>query len=161
MKNVTLRPPQHRDGARMWELARDSGKLDLNSSYAYVLWCRDFAETSVVAELDGRLVGYTIGYLRPQAPQTLFVWQVGVDAASRGNGIALTMLESIVESVGASRLETTVTADNTASVALFQALARRHGAPLERRELFGSSDFPDEHAAEDLYSIEPIGALAR
>ncbi len=31
---VTLRPPTLEDGGHMWRLARDSGALDLNTSYA-------------------------------------------------------------------------------------------------------------------------------
>lgn len=37
----------------MWRIARDSGVLDLNSSYAYLLWCTDFPSTSAVARVDG------------------------------------------------------------------------------------------------------------
>ena len=37
------------DGAALWRIAKDSGNLDLNSSYSYLLWCRDFAGTSAVA----------------------------------------------------------------------------------------------------------------
>ncbi|MCZ9340443.1 diaminobutyrate acetyltransferase, partial [Streptomyces sp. TRM76130] len=41
--------PRVTDGATLWRIARDSKVLDLNSSYAYLLWCRDFAATSAVA----------------------------------------------------------------------------------------------------------------
>lgn len=35
--------PRPGDGPLLWRLARDSGTLDLNSAYSYLLWCRDFA----------------------------------------------------------------------------------------------------------------------
>ena len=58
---VLFRSPQIDDGVRLWEIARDSKVLDLNSSYAYLLWCRDFSATSIVAEVDGRVVGFVSG----------------------------------------------------------------------------------------------------
>ncbi|MET0797106.1 MAG: GNAT family N-acetyltransferase, partial [Rhodococcus sp. (in: high G+C Gram-positive bacteria)] len=84
---VKFRKPQISDGVRLWEIARDSRVLDLNSSYSYVLWCRDFAATTVVSDIDGRAVGFVTGYIRQDAPRTLFVWQVAVDADQRGKGL--------------------------------------------------------------------------
>ena len=55
---VTLGAPTSGDGARLWELARDSGGLDLNSPYSYLLWCRDFAATSVAARSGDEVVGF-------------------------------------------------------------------------------------------------------
>jgi len=143
----------------MWRLAVDSQVLDVNSSYAYLLWCRDFQSTSVVAEIDGDLVGFVTGFLRPQAPEVLFIWQVAVDATCRGRGIGVKMLDQLVYDVvghGISILETTVSPDNEASLAMFASLARRHGAQLTREPLFEPTDFPDGHESEDLYRIAPL-----
>lgn len=162
---VTLRAPRIADAARMWRIADDSQVLDVNSSYAYLLWCRDFAATSVVAEVGGRVVGFITGYIRPEAPATFFVWQVAVDADQRGRGIGVAMLEWLADTVtdpahplgGKVRaLETTVSPDNTASVAMFASLARRRGAQMTKSALFEPDVFPDGHAAEDLYHISPI-----
>ncbi len=49
----------------MWRIARDSKTLDLNASYAYILWCRDFAATSVVATVDEQPAGFVTGYRPP------------------------------------------------------------------------------------------------
>lgn len=154
---VSFRNPRISDGQRLWQIARDSQVLDVNSGYSYVLWCRDFADTSVVAvdETD-RPVGFVTGYLRPESPHTLFVWQVAVDADQRGRGVAGRMLDTLLDRVrrsGVTRLETTVSPDNAASIAMFTALARRRGTQITRTDLFGPDDFPDSHQAEDLYTI--------
>ena len=95
--STSFRQPTVADGTRLWEIARDSRVLDLNSSYSYVLWCRDFAPTSIVAaDEDGRAVGFVTGYIRPANPATLFVWQVAVDADQRGKGLAGKMLRRLV-----------------------------------------------------------------
>ncbi|MEU2100729.1 diaminobutyrate acetyltransferase [Nocardia sp. NPDC019255] len=155
---VVLRTPRLADGAQMWRIAKDSAVLDVNSSYAYLLWCRDFAGTSVVAESDGRVVGYVIGFVRPQAPDTVFVWQIAVDRALRGRGIGAQLLNTLLNSVaaqGVSVLETTISPDNTGSVALFTSVAATRGAEVHKRPLFDAGVFPDSHAPEDLYRIAP------
>lgn len=156
--------PSKADGAALWRIARDSQKLDLNSSYAYLLWCQDFADTSVVARLDGQPAGFVIGYRKQSAPDTAVVWQVAVDEVARGRGLAGKLLDAmygeLVES-GVQWLETTITADNAASIALFTSFAKRWNAELTKSALFAATDFPDGHDAEDLYRIGPLAAPAR
>ncbi|MFI1915248.1 diaminobutyrate acetyltransferase [Nocardia sp. NPDC020380] len=154
-----IRPPLVEDGADIWHIARDSGVLDANSSYAYLMWCRDFAATSVVTEIGRTVAGFVIGYRRPQEPGTLFVWQVAVDHAYRGFGLGVGMLESLLDNLagqGISALETTISPDNAASIAMFAALARRRGAVMTDRPLFESHTFPDPHESERLYRITPM-----
>ena len=142
----------------MHRLAGDTGVLDVNSVYAYVLWCHDFPSTSVVAEVDGELAGFVTGYRRPAAPSVLMVWQVAVDDRLRGRGVAARMLNHLLDGVapgGASRLHTTISPDNTASQALFAAVAKQRGLTLSRRPLFAATDLGDGHEPEDLYILEP------
>jgi L-2,4-diaminobutyric acid acetyltransferase len=154
--------PSVADGAALWHLAKESGTLDLNSSYSYLLWCRDFADTSAVARAeDGEPIGFVTGYVRPQDPHTLLVWQVAVDAAHRGRGLAAALLDGLTARLAAERrltaVETTVTPGNTASERLFTSYAERHGAGLTREVLFGSGLFPDgPHDPEVLYRIAPL-----
>jgi L-2,4-diaminobutyric acid acetyltransferase len=153
---VTTSAPSSTDGTAMWEIAGRSRVLDVNSRYAYVLWCRDFSDTSIVARLDDQVVGFVTGYRRPSAPDVLFVWQVAVDAAARGRGVAGALLDDLAARVGCTYLETTITADNAASVALFTAFAKRHGADIERTELFGRPELGDAHDPEFLHRIGPL-----
>lgn len=149
------------DGARMWELARDSGGLDLNSPYSYLLWCRDFAATSVAARSGGDLVGFITGYVRPEARDTVVVWQVTVGAAQRGRGLAARMLHHLADRLapaGVRFLEATVTPGNEPSARLFAGFARDRGARLDRTTLFGAADFPVEHDPEVLMRIGPLGS---
>ncbi|MEV0981039.1 MULTISPECIES: diaminobutyrate acetyltransferase [unclassified Streptomyces] len=154
--------PSVADGAALWRIARDSEALDLNSSYSYLLWCRDFAETSaVVRREDGEPVGFITGYVRPERPHTLLVWQVAVDAAYRGKGLAAALLDGLTARLAAEHritdVETTITPGNTASERLFTSFAARHGARVEREVLFDAGLFPDgPHDPEVLYRIGPL-----
>jgi L-2,4-diaminobutyric acid acetyltransferase len=158
-RKVVVTTPVMADGAAIWRIARDSSTLDLNSSYAYLLWCRDFAHTSAIATLDGDEVGFVLGYSRPQAPDTLLIWQISVDEKHRGRGIAAALLDDVVRramDAGVKHLETTITPDNTASIRLFTALAERWDTPLARTPLFRTAHFPDDHSAEDLFRVGPF-----
>ncbi|GHF88246.1 L-2,4-diaminobutyric acid acetyltransferase [Streptomyces griseosporeus] len=150
------------DGSALWRIARDSEALDLNSSYSYLLWCRDFAGTSAVARReDGQPIGFVTGYVRPERPHTLLVWQVAVDSAYRGRGLAAALLDGLTARLAAERaiteVETTITPGNTASERLFTSFAARHGATVEREVLFDAGLFPDgPHDPEVLYRIGPL-----
>ncbi|MFI1015825.1 diaminobutyrate acetyltransferase [Streptomyces sp. NPDC020965] len=161
----TIRPPRVEDGAALWRIARDSKVLALNSPYSYLLWCRDFAGTSLVV-CDGRdePVGFVTGYLRPERQHTLLVWQIAVDAAHRGRRLAGALLDELtmrtVQAHGLSAVETTITPTNTASKRLFTSFAERHGAVVRPEDLFNDKHFPDGTAQEPevLYHIAPLSS---
>lgn len=156
--------PSLADGAAMWRIARDSGALDLNSSYAYLMFCRDFARTSRIATVDGEAAGFVLGYRRPERPDCLFVWQIAVDERFRGRQVSSRLLDHLVRAEvqtdgqlpAVRTLETTITDDNTASQALFTSFARRWDAELTTAPLFAATHFPDGHDAEPLYEIGPL-----
>lgn len=156
-----IESPTKADGAALWRIARDSKKLDLNSSYAYLLWCRDFADTSVVAKVDGAAVGFVIGYAKQD---TGFVWQVAVDASQRGKGLAGALLDELFTRLvarGVRYLETTITPDNEASIRLFASFAKRWNATVERTDLFSAADFPSEDGKREQEDLYRIGLLSR
>lgn len=156
--DVSLRPPVLRDGAALWQLARDSRSLDLNSPYAYLMWCGQFASTSVIAEVDGRPAGFVTGFRPPGREDVLFVWQVAVAEEHRGLGLAMRMLESLLDRHPELRaVEATVTPGNTASRRLFRALARRKGCPCSESPHIDAAQFPTSgHEAELLFHVGPI-----
>jgi L-2,4-diaminobutyric acid acetyltransferase len=156
---IHIESPAAGDGPELWRLARACGELDLNSPYAYLLWCRDFGSTSVVARAGGETVGFITGYRRPDSGETLFVWQVAVDPAYRGQRIGIRMLDGIADAMkrlDCQYMEATVTPDNVASARMFASFARAHGAPLVQSAGFESTQFPENHQPEDLIRIGPL-----
>lgn len=157
---TTLRAPSAADGGDMWRLVRDSGVLDLNSPYCYLMVAKRFAQTSVVAEEGGRLVGFVAGFRPPDTPGALFVWQIGVDASQRGQGLGTRMLHWLIERtrpLGVTHLEATVTPSNTASQRLFHGVARDHGTECRKTPWLEVDDFPEAgHEPEALLRIGPL-----
>lgn len=157
---LTLRALERRDGALLHDLVAACPPLDLNSRYAYLLLCEHHAATSVVAELDGRLVGAVTAYVPPQQPDTLFVWQVAVAADMRGQKLGTRMLDYLLQQCiqvqGLRWMETTISPDNQPSHQLFTQFALRRGAGCTTTELFAATDFgASGHEAEYLYKIGP------
>lgn len=158
--DVTYRPPQLADAARVHALVDECKPLDLNSTYAYMLLCTHFSETCVVADLHGELVGFVSGYLKPSDDTILFIWQVAVSPKARGLGVGKRMLREVLERPACRRvrhLETSVTPSNEASWALFRAFARDRNADCTQNTLFRSEDFGNEkHEEEQLLRIGPF-----
>ena len=161
---ITLRKPTKDDGFRLHQLVAECPPLDPNSIYCNLLQCSHFAETGVAAEKDGDLVGFISGYIPPQQPETVFVWQVAVDAAARGLGLGSRLLLGLLgrpELAEIRFLETTIGPDNRASWALFERLARGLSAEIETTTLFESQrHFDGVHADEILLRIGPFSAPA-
>ena len=74
---IVLREPSAEDGPAVSALIAASPPLDGNSAYCNLLQCSDFAGTCVVAEREGRLLGWISAYRPPSHRDRIFVWQVG------------------------------------------------------------------------------------
>ncbi len=132
---LKFRKPRLNDGARISELIRSCKPLDINSTYCYLLLCRDFADTCVI-------------------------WQIAVDVDSRNRGIAKRMLFDVLNRPSTRDcryIETTISPSNEASKRLFRGLAQELDAHCDVSDCFSESDFGDfDHEAECLFNIGPF-----
>lgn len=155
-----IRPPTPDDAAAMWRLA--VGAVDENSPYAYLMMCEYFADTCVVAEEAGRIVGFVTGFRSPRDPETQFVWQIVVDPSTRGTGLGGQLLDACTTGGPAPALwlEATVTPDNDASARLFRGFARRRGVACAEDLAFAAEQFPADGGAHEPEMRLRIGPLA-
>lgn len=132
-----LRKPTDLDGSAIHALIARCAPLDTNSMYCNLLQASHFADTAILAEMQGEAVGFISGYRLPQQPNTLFVWQVAVDSRARGQGLASRMLKQLLSNQqGVNTLHTTITESNAASWNTFKRLARDLNTELSSREFF-------------------------
>ncbi|CAA0120826.1 L-2,4-diaminobutyric acid acetyltransferase [BD1-7 clade bacterium] len=168
---IELRLPVATDGKPVFELVNACPPLDVNSMYCNLLQCDHFAATSVAAEFKDSqlatasgLAGFISGYVIPDRPDTLFVWQVAVNPAARGCGLALSMLKHLLKRPACKQvthLETSITPDNQASWALFRKLARECSASINESVMFDrDSHFGGAHDTESLVRIGPFQTAA-
>lgn len=147
------------DGGAVRRLVQATGVLEPNSLYCYLLMVSDFADTCLIAERGGEVVGVVLGYHPPREPETAFVWQIGVLPALHGQGLGLHMLQAWLElpaNATCQWVTATVADDNPASQALFGRLATVHLAQCEVRPHFRAEQFAHGHPAEPLYRIGPL-----
>lgn len=156
---LQLRLPRLEDGQAVHALIQRCPPLDVNSSYNYFLLCSHFRESCVVAEAKGGLVGFLSAYLVPSRPETLFVWQVAVDASARGQGLAGRMLAELFARpicAGVRYLETTVSPSNLPSRRVFERFAAQRQAPRHEEAFLEAHHFGGEaHEEERLIRIGP------
>lgn len=163
--DIRFRMPVVTDGPTISALIAECPPLDTNSVYCNLLQCSDFADTCIVAERDGQIVGWISGYRPPTKPDRFFVWQVAVSQAARGEGLGGRMLDALLERRalhGVLSMTTTITEDNAASWALFEGFARRHGATLRRTPRFERDPhFGGAHDTEWEARIGPLPTAYR
>ena len=158
---LEIRSPTTKDAAKIWQLVRETGILDPNSAYLYLLLCRDFRDTCLVAVKEARIVGFVSGYRLPSDIRVLFVWQVGVASDAKRQGIGSQLLRELVERNAGTltAIEATVSPSNVASRRLFESLAQSLGASVfdVPDGGFGEGDFPPgDHEPEPRIRISPL-----
>jgi L-2,4-diaminobutyric acid acetyltransferase len=166
MSRLILREPQENEGYKVHKLISECPPLDTNSMYCNLLQCAHFAKTSAIAvNQQNDALGFISGYIKPEQVDTLFIWQVAVSEAARGQGLAKSMLKHILSRSALSPvayIETTITDDNPGSWALFESIAQALNAPLERSVYFAKdTHFNGTHDTENLVRIGPFDAASR
>jgi L-2,4-diaminobutyric acid acetyltransferase len=159
-ESLVLRPPRPEDGARVWQLVRETASLDDNSMYCNLLQCSHFAGTCAIAELDDAVAGWVSGYVPPEAPDTLFIWQICVAEQARGRGLAKQLIGSVLARPACgnvSNLQSTITDSNASSWALFGSLAKSLNSTLRRQPHFQKEGhFGGRCDTEHLVTIGPF-----
>lgn len=112
-------------------------------------------------------MAFVAAYRPPTRPETLFVWQIGVDGSARRCGLGRRLLDQLLQlpaCAGVTHLEATVTPSNTASRRLLESFARTRGVEC----IFdASAGFPATlfggagHEQEDRVRIGPLVASER
>jgi L-2,4-diaminobutyric acid acetyltransferase len=154
---IAYREPRLSDGARIHQMVLRAGTLDVNSAYLYFLLADHFHATCVLAESDSELAGFLTAYRLPDAPSTLFVWQVAVSPEMRGQGVASGLLQALETRSwfpDIRRVELTISPDNPASQGLFTRWANRLNQPIQKKPYLSTELLGADHQPEDTYWID-------
>lgn len=73
LPRLTFGRPTEIHAADVWELIAKCPQLDRNSLYCELLLCSDFADTCVLAERAGAVVGWFVGLPAPSDPSTRLI----------------------------------------------------------------------------------------
>lgn len=92
-----------------------------------------FHATSTVAESDGELAGFLIGFLSPSLPDAAYIHFVGVSPRLRGNGLARSLYErffALAAADGRPVVRAITAPRNAASIAFHTAMGFNVSAPV-------------------------------
>lgn len=106
--------------------------------YNYWLLSQYSSEYTVLAEYEGKLVGFVSGFQIHGNPWEMFVIQICTDSDMRGSGIANMLLEELYKrhnKDGKFAVECTISPDNEASRKTFAGFAQSHGGSSEWMDL--------------------------
>lgn len=158
--DLTFREPSADDGFPVHSLIARCPPLDTNSIYCNLIQCAHFSSTCVVVEQAGEVVAFLSGYIKPESPEVLFVWQMAVDHKARGQNLARRMLDHLLNRQAVARvryIETTITPDNAASQSVFRKLTKTLNTQLSEQVLFKRDlHFGGVHNDEVLFRIGPF-----
>jgi len=156
---MVFRAPTLQDGMALYQLVENCPPLDLNSSYLYFLQASHFADSCMLAELNGEIVGFVSGYRRPDDMQNLFIWQVAVSEKARGQGLAKRLITKLISAqihsnTQLNALSCTISPSNKASQGLFKSLAKQYGLNLDVCDFIKVEHFAgQDHEAEQEYTL--------
>lgn len=155
---IHIRKPRVDDGFDIHQLIANSPPLDLNSVYSYYLLSDHFRDSCVIAESQNKIIGFLSAYQIPPRPQSLFVWQIVVDQAFRGQKIAWQMLNSLLQRYQQNEIlqvEATVNPSNIASRRLFERLADEQNTSIEEETFLAATAFglEENHESEILLRV--------
>jgi predicted GNAT superfamily acetyltransferase len=91
-----------------------------------------FRDTSFVAEREGELAGFLVGFLSPSEPEDAYVHFVGVSPAERGSGLGRELYErffALASERGRSRASCVTSPANTGSLAFHESIGFQASAP--------------------------------
>ncbi len=157
----TLRAPQPEDGARVALLAKDDRKQVFGTLLGELSDFEQFVNTSIVAEVDGDVVGAVLAYIPPYAPNTLNILQVLIHEKEENKGLGSLMLGQLMRRevcAEITQVETTISAGDESTWALFRRFAQWQHSRLEITPFFTQALQPRRrHEIDNQVTIQLIG----
>jgi diaminobutyrate acetyltransferase len=117
----------------------------------YKIMLRYFGSNCFIAEENKQIVGFVLGFLSNNYPNTYFLWQIGVDPKRQGQGIGKTLLrfvEQEIKKIGGDRIEATIAPENIPSQKAFE----RNGYINISQQVGETVTVQDNMAVKDHYS---------
>ncbi|NJE05305.1 ribosomal-protein-alanine N-acetyltransferase [Thermococcus sp. M36] len=122
---VVIRPAKLFDIPDIVRIERESFREEYPRG-VFLVFLENNPETFLVAEHSGRVVGYVMGYLRPDLEG--HIMSIAVDPAYRGKGIGSALLTEVIERLikkGARYIGLEVRVSNERAIKLYESFGFR------------------------------------
>ncbi|QDA32080.1 ribosomal-protein-alanine N-acetyltransferase [Thermococcus indicus] len=122
---VAIRPARLFDIPEVMRIERESFREDYPRG-VFLVFLENNPDTFLVAEYNGKVIGYVMGYLRPDLEG--HIMSIAVDPAYRGNGIGSALLTEVIERLinrGARYIGLEVRVSNENAIKLYERFGFR------------------------------------
>ena len=160
MGTAHYRAPKASDATDVQKLVQNTPELDDNSWYYYALMFDHFRDTCLIAEADGVIHGFVIGYLKPTDRDTLFLWQTATSLTHGVPNMGLTLLTSLINRLAQNNniryIEATTDPNNKAINMQFRLLSRYLNSDASTSIFLDSAQYSQLDHDEQLVKIGPL-----
>ncbi len=121
---MELRKASFDDYIKLYELIGEIEGIVQHPTHFYKIMITYFGNSIPIVSLNGRIVGFLLGFVSQTDPDEFFIWQLGVSPQHRGKGIAGKIMDytlSIATESGCRRITATVETTNKPSQLLFES----------------------------------------
>jgi len=122
---TTIRKAKEEEFLNVYEFVSRCNLLENYAEHFYKIMLRYFCNSCFVADYNGNIVGFVLGFVSQVHDKTYFLWQIGIDESIRERGIGKMLLEKVEEEVrklGCNRIELTIDPKNIPSKRLFEKM---------------------------------------
>lgn len=122
---IIIRKAKEEEFLNVYEFVSRCNLLENYAEHFYKIMLRYFGNSCFIADYNGDIVGFVLGFVSQIYDKTYFLWQVGVDESMRGEGIGKMLLETVekeMRKLGCNRIELTIYPKNIPSKRLFEKM---------------------------------------
>jgi L-2,4-diaminobutyric acid acetyltransferase len=148
--SIKIRKTREGDFLKVHEFVEKCDVLVTHPEHFYKIILRYFGDSCFLAEKQGNVIGFLMGFFSQKTPSTYFLWQIGTDASMRREGIGkklITYAEQDLKKRGCTRIELTIDPENTISKNLFEKLGYENISNKEGKTI----QVKDTTAVKDYY----------
>lgn len=121
-EGITIREAKEDEFLKVYDFVSNSPPLEQYFQHFFKIMLRYFSSTCLVAEYQGKLIGWQMGFVSQKDSNTYFLWQIGVHPDMQGRGLGGLLLDAIENKafeMGCTRIEVTIDPENIVSEKLF------------------------------------------
>lgn len=152
---MNIRKAVQEDFLKVHRFTAGCPPLENYPEHVYKIILRYFGNYCLIAEENGKIIGFVMGIVPQSFPGTFFLWDIGVAPSHQGKGIGgklVRKIENELKEVGFIRIEVTIDALNIPSYKLFekmgyQNISERVGKVIEVEGKIAVQDYykPGRH----------------
>jgi GNAT superfamily N-acetyltransferase len=115
------------------------------STFAHPIFFHELGDNALIAEKEGRMIGFLLGFIVFKSPKTGYVHLVGIHPDFRRQGVGRVLYEQFTErcrGLGCQRMKAITTAGNEGSIRFHEAVGWKtedvedYAGPGRRRLVF-------------------------